>query len=185
MVAALSAIPSDHTVAIGLDPDRDDAGVAVVSNGAAAEVIWVEAGLLGDDSVMDAVSQLGGEHGVALHDGKSALRGWQARSGNTPEITLDTAIASYLIDPSDSTYLLSDMVLRYTEFEIPSETGVADGQLDFGGTAIDTSLIAARNALGVDRLIEPLRAALDAQGLSDLNDTIEVPLVAVLSLIHI
>ncbi len=181
VVAALSAIPSDHTVAIGLDPDRDDAGVAVVSNGAAAEVIWVEAGLLGDDSVMDAVSQLGGEHGVALHDGKSALRGWQARSGNTPEITLDTAIASYLIDPSDSTYLLSDMVLRYTEFEIPSETGVADGQLDFGGTAIDTSLIAARNALGVDRLIEPLRAALDAQGLSDLNDTIEVPLVAVLA----
>ena len=73
------------------------------------------------------------------------------------------------------------MVLRYTEFEIPSETGVADGQLDFGGTAIDTSLIAARNALGVDRLIEPLRAALDAQGLSDLNDTIEVPLVAVLA----
>ena len=181
VVAALSAIPSDHTVAIGLDPDRDDAVVAVVSNGAAAEVIWVEAGLLGDDSVMDAVSQLGGEHGVALHDGKSALRGWQARSGNTPEITLDTAIASYLIDPSDSTYLLSDMVLRYTEFEIPSETGVADGQLDFGGTAIDTSLIAARNALGVDRLIEPLRAALDAQGLSDLNDTIEVPLVAVLA----
>ncbi len=181
VVTSLHAIPADHTVAVGLDPDLPDAGVAIVSDPDAAEVLWISAQQLTDDIVMEALSALGGENGVALHDGKAALRSWQARTGSTPTIALDTAIASYLIDPSDSSYELGDMLLRYTDFEMPANGAAAEGQLDFGGDAVDTSLVAARHALAVDRLIEPLRAAMDAQGLTDLNNTIEVPLVAVLA----
>ncbi|MBA2282357.1 MAG: DNA polymerase I, partial [Acidimicrobiia bacterium] len=43
------------------------------------------------------------------------------------------------------------------------------------------SLLAARRALGVDRLAGPLLASLDAQGLRDLHDTMEIPLVRVLA----
>ena len=181
VVALLTKIPKDHTVAVGLAPELANEGVAIVAEAENAEVLWIPASLLANDTVMEAISALGGEHGVALHDGKSVLRGWQARTGSTPTITLDTAIASYLIDPSDSSYELDDMLLRYTDFEMPSASDVAVGQLDFGGDAIDTSVLAARHALAVDRLIDPLRAAMDAQGLADLNDTIEVPLVAVLA----
>lgn len=181
LVAALAKIPKDRTVAVGIDPDQPTSGFAVVADGEAAEVLWAKAALLDDDAVMDAVAALGGEHGVGLHDGKAVLRDWQARSGKTPTITADTAIASYLLDPSETNYELADMVLRYTDFELPTEGAAAVGQLDFGNDAVDTSLVAARNALGVDRLIAPLREAMDAQGLTSLNDDIEVPLVAVLA----
>ncbi len=180
-IAKLGSIGTDHTVAIGLDADDPESGVGVVVDGSSAEVLWLPASLLLDDGVLEAISALGGDHGVALHDGKSTLRTWQARAGSTPTITLDTAIASYLIDPSEASYLLDDMILRYTEYELPTNEAAAAGQLDFGGDVVDTSVIAGRNALGVDRLIDPLRAAMDAQGLTELNDTIEVPLVAVLA----
>ena len=181
VVSALSAIPTDSTVAIGIDPDQPNAGFAVVANPAEAEVLWASSALLDDDEVMNAIASLGGDNGVGLHDGKSTLRDWQSRSGRTPTLKIDTAIASYLIDPSESSYELADMVLRYTDFELPAESQATAGQLDFGNKAVDTATVAARNALGVDRLIEPLRAAMEAQGLTSLNDSIEVPLVAVLA----
>jgi len=46
---------------------------------------------------------------------------------------------------------------------------------------VDEGLLTARRALAVDRLVEPVLAALDAQGLRSLHDDIEVPLVAVLA----
>ncbi len=180
-VAALKQIPNDRPVAIGTDPDQPDAGFAVVADPGAAEVLYGAMSLLDDDEVTSAVAALGGEHGIALHDGKSLLRNWQSRAGKTPSLTVDTAIASYLLDPSETNYALADMVLRYTDFELPSEGAATVGQLDFGNDAVDTSVVAARCALGVDRLIEPLREAMDAQGLTSLNDEIEVPLVAVLA----
>ena len=56
-----------------------------------------------------------------------------------------------------------------------------EGQLDLGGDGTDAALHTAREALAVDRLVQPLLAALDAQGLRALNDDIEVPLVGVLA----
>ena len=46
---------------------------------------------------------------------------------------------------------------------------------------IDDALEVARRALATDRLAAPLLDALDQQGLRELNDTIEVPLVGVLA----
>lgn len=180
-VKALSGIASGQTVAVSVDPDHPDEGVAIVADGETASVLWLPNKILGDASVGGAVGTLGGSNGIAVHDGKSMLRGWMAKLGALPTLVLDTAIASYLIDPADSSYLLDETLERYTDCEMPNDNGVEEGQLDFGGDAVSSSLIAARRALAINRLIEPLRAAMDAQGLTELNDTIEVPLVAVLA----
>src|SRR5690606_10070070 len=97
-------------------------------------------------------------------------------------LALDTALAGYLIDPADSRYVLEEMVIRYAGAQIPDEGDAAgQGQLDLDGTTTPTSTIAGRRALAVDRLIDPLQAAMDARGLRKLNDEIEVPLVGVLA----
>ena len=179
--AALAAIGSERTVAIGVDPAEPQAGIAVLSDPAGAEAVWVPAAHLSDSSVMEALTALGGANGVALHDAKPMLRSWQSAHQVAPTLTLDTAIAGYLLDPADTSYELSNLIERYTEFELPDAGPAASGQLDFGENTVDVSVNAGRNALAIDRLINPLRGAMDAQGLSTLNETIEVPLIAVLA----
>ncbi len=179
--SALAAIGSERTVAIGIDADEPHAGIAVMIDPDAAEALWIPAGQLSDDDVMAALTALGGDNGVALHDAKPVLRSWQSAHQVAPQLGLDTAIAAYLLDPADTNYLLGDIIERYTDFELPEAGPAATGQLDFGENTVDTSLKAARNALAVDRLIDPVRAAMDAQGLSELNESIEVPLIAVLA----
>ena len=179
--AVLTAIQPERTVAIGSDTDEPAAGVAVMTDQESAEALWIPAAQLSDDAVMDAIAALGGDHGVALHDAKPMLRSWQSAHQAAPLLNLDTAIAAYLLDPADTNYLLADIIERYTDFELPEAGPAATGQLDFGENTVDVSLKAARNALAVDRLIDPIRAAMDAQGLTDLNDTMEVPLIAVLA----
>ncbi len=179
--AALAAIGVDRTVAIGIDPDEPQAGIAVMSDPAGGEAVWVPAAHLTDGTVMETLTALGRENGVALHDAKPMLRAWQSAHQIAPKLTLDTAIAAYLLDPADSSYELTDLVERYTEFELPDAGPAASGQLDFGENAVDVSVKAGRNALAIDRLIDPVREAMDAQGLSELNETIEVPLIAVLA----
>ncbi len=183
-VQALEAIGSNRPVAIGVDEADRDAGVAVVAEPANAEVLWLSAELLADASVMDALDDLGGDAGVALHGAKPVLRSWQQTHRAAPTLTLDTAIAGYLLDPAETDYLLGDLVERYTDYQLPEAEAAPSGQLDFGALdedVIDVSVIAGRNALAIDRLIDPMQAAMDAQGLSELNTTIEVPLVAVLA----
>ena len=96
-------------------------------------------------------------------------------------LALDTALAAYLIDPAESRYLLEELVVRYAGAKIPEGDAAAEGQLDLEGSSTPGSTIAARRALAVDRLVAPLQAALDAQGLRALHDDIEVPLVGVLA----
>lgn len=179
--AALAAIGTDRTIAIGTDPDEPHAGIAVVSDPAGAEAVWIPSAHLSDESVMAALTALGGEHGVALHHAKPMLRAWQSAHQVAPMLTLDTAIAGYLLDPADTSYELTDLIERYTDFELPDAGPAASGQLDFGENTVDVSVKAGRNALAIDRLIDPVRGAMDAQGLSELNETIEVPLIAVLA----
>ena len=186
VAAALATLASGATVAIGLSDDEPDAGIAVVTSSEGAEVLWIRRELLDASEVDEAVSLLGGDNGVALHDAKPFLRGWQETHQRIPDLTLDTAIAAYLLDPADSTYVLSDVLERYSGFELPDVAAAPSGQLDFGALdgddeTVDVSVVAGRRALAVDRLITPLRDAMEAQGLATLNDTIEVPLIEVLA----
>jgi len=182
-VGALTPL-RESTIAIGFGEDFD-AGIAVVADPEVAEVLWIPGQLLAASAVVEAVNALGGEHGVALHNAKPFLRSWQEAHLAIPDLTLDTAIAAYLLDPADSDYVLGDVLERYTDYEVPESAVAEAGQLDFGSLddepQTDVSLLAARNALAVYALIEPIRAAMEAQGLTTLNETIEVPLIEVLA----
>ena len=184
-VAALGSRSDGTTVAVGVASGDPDAGIAVVTDPESAQTVWIPAELLDDPTVIAALERLGGDAGVALHDAKPQLRRWLTEYESAPLLALDTAIAGYLLDPAESTYELASLIEKYTAFAMPEAEPETTGQLDFASLGepegADVSLRAARNALAIDRLIGPIEAAMDAQGLSSLNETIEVPLIAVLA----
>ncbi|MGZ4683287.1 MAG: DNA polymerase, partial [Acidimicrobiales bacterium] len=89
--------------------------------------------------------------------------------------------AAYLLDPAESRYQLTELVVRYAHRQLPDASTAPEGQLDFGGDSVPEALEAGRRALAVDALVPPLLDALDSQGLRGLHDDIEVPLVRVLA----
>ena len=96
-------------------------------------------------------------------------------------LNLDTAVAGYLLDPAENVYALEELALRYAQLDLRAAESAPTGQLDFTGVVEDPVDATARKAVGVARLVEPMRAALSARGLEDLYLTIERPLVGVLA----
>jgi DNA polymerase I len=158
-------------------------GLALVTDGSAGSVLWVPGGLLGDQSVRDALAALCAAPGrpLAAHQAKPLVRALTGLEIDVRSLALDTALAAYLIDPAETRYLLEELVIRYAGARIPEGDAAADGQLDLEGASTSPSTIAGCRALAVDRLVGPLQAALDAHGLRRLHDEIEVPLVGVLA----
>jgi DNA polymerase I len=158
-------------------------GLALVLDGPTGEVLWVPGELLADIAVRDALGALCGAGGrpLAAHQAKPLVRALTGLDVDVRSLALDTALAAYLIDPAETRYLLEELAVRYAGARIPEGDAAAEGQLDLEGGATPPSVLAARRALAVDRLVAPLQAALDAQGLRRLHDEIEVPLVGVLA----
>ncbi|MGQ0616444.1 MAG: DNA polymerase I [Acidimicrobiia bacterium] len=159
-------------------------GLAVVVDGDRSETRWLPRTVLDDDEVGAALRALVGTGGrpLAAHGAKPLMRALLGQlAADVRVLALDTMLAAYLLDPAESRYLLGDLLLRYAALELPVSSAVEAGRLDLGGDSVDPALEAARRALAVDRLIGPLGAALDAQGLRALNDDVEVPLVRVLA----
>ena len=159
-------------------------GVALVRDASQGDVAWIPAGLLAEPRVREALTALVGEGGppLAAHGAKELMRALVGSyQVDVRTLAIDTALAAYLLDPAESRYLLSELVVRYAHRQLPDASSAPEGQLDFGGESVAEALEAARRALGVDALVPPLLAALDAQGLRGLHDDIEVPLVRVLA----
>ena len=158
-------------------------GLALVRDGAVGAVLWLPASHLSKPGIRDAVAALAAGDGrpLAAHQAKPLVRALTSLDVDVRGLVMDTALAAYLLDPAESRYLLEELAVRYAGARIPDGDAAADGQLDLDGSSTPASTIAARRALAVDRLVAPLFAALDAQGLRDLHDTIEVPLVGVLA----
>jgi DNA polymerase-1 len=161
-------------------------GLAVVVDRDNAETRWLPREVLDEAKVRDALRALvaGGGRPIASHGAKPLMRALLGQlEADLRTLRLDTMLAAYLLDPAESRYVLADLLLRYATLELPVGGGAAKGelQLDLEGDAVQPSLEAARRALAVARLIEPITNALDAQGLRSLHDDIEVPLVRVLA----
>ncbi len=159
-------------------------GLAVVTDVAGAEVAWLPGEALDQRAVATELAALVGPGGrpVAAHGAKPAMRALLARGVDVATLALDTMLAAYLLDPAESRYVLDDLLVRYASLELPGgASAAAAGQLDLDGDRVEPSLEAGRRALAVARLVEPISAALDAQGMRALHDDIEVPLVRVLT----
>ena len=141
---------------------------------------WVDENLLSDS--LEALRNLlgPGGPGVVAHDAKPALRAMARLGLDEVTLVMDTALAAYLLDPADAGYDLATLLERHDGRSL-SDLGPPDGQLDLSGETFDPAVEAGVRAAAAATLQDPLLAALEAQGLRELNATLEVPLVAVLA----
>jgi DNA polymerase-1 len=137
--------------------------------------------VLDDAGVRAALQEALAAGPVAAHDAKPLVRALLGIGIDVRTLAVDTQLAAYLLDPAESRYVLSELLLRYAHLELPPDSGAPEGQLALEEGAANVTLLTARHALAVDRLVGPITAALDAQGLRTLHDTLEVPLVRVLA----
>jgi DNA polymerase-1 len=180
IVAALTELETFDVAAAWVgEPGRSELnGLAVVVDGAMAEVMWIPALLLIDAAVCEA---LAGNAHIRGHNVKPLMRSLFDRGVELLGLTLDTAIAAYLIDPAEARYELPDLIEKYTKFARPSDDVAGSGQLDLDGSSLSDADLAGRDALAVHMLAEPIIASMDAQGMAELYATVENPLVLVLA----
>jgi DNA polymerase-1 len=160
------------------------AGIAFVTSLDPGEAAWVPGEVLADDAVRQALAALVADGGRPLHthDAKPLMRRLLADGVDVRTLELDTAVAGYLLDPAESAYVLQDLLLRYVGLALDAPSAKPDeGTLDFDGSASDLGTETGRFAMAVARLSQPISEALSKQGLSDLWDRIERPLVRVLA----
>jgi DNA polymerase-1 len=143
-------------------------------------VLWVPAAQF-DAVSAELAAVLCGAPAVAAHDAKPILRSLLGLGHDITRLCLDTKLAAYLLDPADTNYDLPALLLKHAQAELADEGTTSAGQLDFGDSELSVSQTPARLALAVAFLAEPLSASLEAQGLTELNEQIEVPLVRVLA----
>ncbi len=152
-------------------------GIAIVTDGTSSEVAWISSELIGDEAVGAALRT---HPSVRGHNAKELMRSLLAIGVEVRNLVLDTAIAAYLIDPAEARYALPDLIEKYTKFARPSDAADS-GQLDLDGTSLSDADVAGRDALAVYHLATPIHDSLEAQGMAELYDTIENPLVLVLA----
>ncbi|MBA3652656.1 MAG: DNA polymerase I [Actinobacteria bacterium] len=145
---------------------------------------WLGAECLTDD-VLAQLARVLTTIPINVHNAKALMRGLHPLGIDFTSVNLDTAIAAYLIDPAGDQYLLEDLAPRYAAVEVRAPEGPGAGQLDLDGTAGDVAETTVRRATAVERLHDPLAAAMVARNLFDLYDTVERPLVHVLSRMEI
>ena len=152
---------------------------------AAPRAVWIPGDLLGDEALREVLGDLFGESapGLVAHDARDLMRSLLAIGIDVRSLSMDTAIAAYLLDPSQSDYPVGDLLTRYAGCTLAGDAGEEEtqGRLAFPETGEALRTRTALEALAAARLEEPLRAALRDGGADTLHDTIEVPLVRVLA----
>ena len=153
-------------------------GVAMTSSDGVGSVAWIPLSMLERPEVLDRITKI---PGLYMHHAKPLLRWFLARGVDIPDLKLDTAIAAYLLDPSDNRFVIDEVLGRYTNLVFPASQGVQTDQLDFGGDTNDVSRRSACDALAINALRTPLNEAMAQQGVGALYFDVELPLVRVLA----
>jgi DNA polymerase-1 len=131
---------------------------------------------------------------VIAHNAKEIMRSLLPLGVDVAALTMDTAVAAYLLDPSVDHYRLRDLSVAHLGFEVDDgEQGKGQGTLaleldgEDEGVGVGEEMVAphvlaaARLAATVSRLRAPLQAALMAEDEDQLYNDIERPLVRVLA----
>ncbi|MBT3245233.1 MAG: DNA polymerase I [Actinobacteria bacterium] len=169
-------------VAAVSDPAEGIGGGVALCAAGTGSALWVPMELLESPDVRSALEALLGVTGpgVLAHDSKALVRSLRAIGVDTANLVLDTALAAYLLDPTDNSYELDLLVEKHLRMLLP-DTGAPSGQLDLDGDTRDPASEAAHRAAAIGCLSVPMFEALDEQGMRQLNDDVEVPLVRVLA----
>ncbi|MEY4874006.1 MAG: polymerase [Actinomycetota bacterium] len=153
-------------------------GIAIVVDASASAVAWIGVDVLQDKAVLDGLGALAK---IRAHHAKPLMKWMMDHDVDLRSITLDTAIAAYLLDPSDNKFDIQEVLGRYTNFTIQVGGAEESGQLDFGSANTDNSQRICDEALAVGLIAGPILKALDTQGVSKLYAEVEMPLVRVLA----
>jgi len=153
-------------------------GIAIVVDASTSAVAWIGVDVLQDKAVLDGLGALAK---IRAHHAKPLLKWLMDHGFDLRSITLDTAIAAYLLDPSDNKFDIQEVLGRYTNFTIQVGGAEESGQLDFGSTNTDNSQRICDEALAVGLISGPILKALDTQGVAKLYAEVEMPLVRVLA----
>ena len=175
MLTALDRL--DVAAAWSGEPGRSSLeGMSVVIDSAAMHTLWLGSDLLEVPEIRSLVETVK----FRTHEGKSLLRALLDLGIDAEGLELDTAIAEYLIDPGQNHYSLGDIVAKHSNTYF-ADDAARTGQLDLDTTRLGLREASARDALAVCVVADGLKAALEAQGMLDLYDNVENPLVRVLA----
>ncbi len=153
-------------------------GVAMTSSNGSGAVAWIPLAMLEQREVLDLIGKF---PSLYMHHAKPLLRWVLARGVDIETLKFDTAIAAYLLDPSDNRFVIDEVLSRYTNWVFPISLGVQSAQLEFGSDNNDVSRRAACEALAIKTLTAPLTEAMEKQGVGKLYFDVELPLVRVLA----
>ncbi|MFJ8945942.1 DNA polymerase I [Streptomyces sp. NPDC102395] len=109
-----------------------------------------------------------------LHDAKGAMRVFAEHGWSVAGVSMDTALAAYLVKPGRRSFDLDALSLEYLHREL-APAATADGQLAFGaddGAEAEALMVQARAILDLG---EAFRGRLEEVGAADLLRDMELP----------
>lgn len=115
-----------------------------------------------------------------LHDAKGAMRVFAEHGWSVAGVTMDTALAAYLVKPGRRSFDLDALSLEYLHREL-APAATADGQLAFGaddGAEAEALMVQARAILDLG---EAFQGRLQEVGAADLLGDMELPTSALLA----
>ncbi|GAA0904237.1 DNA polymerase I [Streptomyces thermoalcalitolerans] len=115
-----------------------------------------------------------------FHDAKSAMRVFAEHGWRIEGVTMDTALAAYLVKPGRRSFDLDALSLEYLHREL-APAAAADGQLAFGvdeGAEAENLMIQARTILDLGEAFEE---RLREVGAAELLRDVELPVSALLA----
>ena len=171
----IAEVPTADELVLGLVRDAGlPYGLAVSIGTNEAIVVPFEAA----GPILEGVS--GGGIGVAGHDLKELARSLLELGHDLTRPVMDTALASYIINPSQRTYGLAEIAERLLGLELVSpDDDAEDGMLPFEvGPDVE---LEGKYVEAVRRLVDELRTELEMRDELDLFLTYELPLVPVLA----
>ena len=143
---------------------------------------WFPFSYLEDEGISDEFKQfLRRDAGIIGHGLKKLIRSLLALDFPTPKIIMDTEIAAYLLNPSRNSYLLNDLLQEYAKLSVQTGSGIPEGQLDLDSQGDSNMQQIAIEAASIALLHKPLENLLKEEGLEQLNNEIELPLINVLA----
>lgn len=190
----------DETLDVEVRTVREASRLAAIAGGPLAlEPVWDDGALIGvviaregDDAWFVPLEDLGPlEAALAdplvpklMHDAKPMVRALLEADLDFDGLAFDTSLAGYVINPAERAPDLCDLAGTVLGLEIglndESSSGGAQGTLAFDDSGPDLEA-AARRAVAIGRLVEPLTEQLEVRGGMTVFRDVELPLVRVLA----
>lgn len=173
-----------HDVKSGITVPKYEKGEPVVLNGKIGlalrgDNIAVSNGnniWLTDDSVIDRLNSC---DLIAVHDSKELYKRALRRKRELTARVFDTAVGEYLLSPTDSSYPIEKSIMR--RFGVQPANEKSDGQLDMFMKNDSEDKELAQSAFYTLLMAKDIEKELKDEGIYELFENIEMPLVPVLA----